>query len=109
MPSMQICFVAAPSVRVEVPGVAVGSARGSGLPSRFQQRPPAGVKQFVKVSADADVRVLRHHFQRAVPRPVEAPGAKFLYLNYCPSLPQELHGVVLRTCVEDVDRIRLGH
>ena len=78
-------YVPFAAVREKIPGVAIGGAGRARLPRGFQQCPPAGVKHLVQIGADANVRILRHQRQRAVPCGIKAPRVDALHRDLCPN------------------------
>ena len=101
--------MAFPAVGEEIPGIAVGGPGGARGPGGLQQRPPAWMQHLVQVRAYADVRILRHQVQGAVPRRVKAPGVEALHRHLRPRRPQALHRIVRGAGVQDHHRVRLPH
>ena len=61
-------------VGVEAPGVAVSGLAGPRLPGPLQGFPPAGAEHLIQIGTHADVRLLRHQLQGAVPGGVNRQG-----------------------------------
>ena len=97
------------AVRGEGPSVAVGRLPRARPPSRLQRPAPARMEHLVQVGADADVRILGHQLQRAVPGIVEPPGRDDLPLHPGSPGPQALHRAVGGAGVQHHHLISLSH
>ena len=95
------------SVGGETPDVWVVCLTDARTPGLLQRRTPAGAKYFVQIRADADIHILRHQCQTAVPGGIKPPRFHLFPGHIRPKLMQNIRRPVLGAGVQHDDPIGL--
>ena len=100
---------AVPAVGPEIPDVMIaglGALRGPGL---FQGLPPPGHKNLVQVGADAEIGIVVHQLQGAVPGRIKAPGGELLLIDSGAPAAELLYRIIGGAGIQHNDPVCLLH
>ena len=93
----------------EAPHIGIAHLGHSRRPYPFQFRPPSGEEVLVQVGADAEIGIVVHQLQGAVPGRIKAPGGELLLIDSGAPAAELLYRIIGGAGIQHNDPVRLLH